>query len=69
MFAKAAAEKHEEMAVESKFSSMAKIVSNPAHYALMLRMCLGGGDSITKSSEVSDEPKEKDEKPGKESRK
>jgi len=50
MFVKACAKKNEELAVESKFEHMAKIVNNPAHYNLMLRMCLGGGDSITKSS-------------------
>jgi hypothetical protein len=54
MFARACAQNQEELAVEGKFEHMSKIVNNPAHYNLILRMCLGGGDSITKSSEVND---------------
>lgn len=48
---------------------MAKILNNKDHYNLLLKVCLAGGDSITKSSEVNDEPKEKEDKPVKQSKK
>ena len=54
MFLHASAEKHEETEVEGKFDAMAKIMSNSQHFNLILKMCVGTGDSITKSSEVSD---------------
>jgi hypothetical protein len=69
MFLRAAAKKNGEIGAESKFDAMAKIVSNPQHFNLMLRMCIGNGDSITKSAEVSEEPKEKEDRPLKEGRK
>ena len=37
---------------------MSKIVSNDKHFNLILKMCIGQGDSITKSSEVNEEVKE-----------
>ena len=42
----------------AKFTPMAKILTNKRHYELVLKMCIGNGDSITKSNEVNEEPKE-----------
>jgi hypothetical protein len=47
---------------ETKFDSLARILSNDSHFNLILKMTVGNGDSITKSAEVSEEPKEKEEK-------
>jgi len=48
--------------IETKFDGMAKILSNQDYFNLILRMSVGNGDSITKSTEVSEEPREKEEK-------
>ena len=46
---------------------MSRIMRNDKHFEMILRMCIGNGDSITKSSEVNEEKEEKRE-PVKESR-
>lgn len=40
--------------MERKFEGMSKIMNNQSHFSLILRMCIGNGDSILKSSEVSE---------------
>lgn len=45
--------------VETKFDSLARLLSNDNHFNLILKMSIGNGDSITKSSEVNEEPKQK----------
>lgn len=57
---KIAQEKDNKM--ETSFEGMANIMTNSAHFSLILKMSIGNGDSITKSIEVSEEPKEKEEK-------
>lgn len=47
---------------ESKFDPMARLLSNDSHFNLILKMVIGNGDSITKSTEVAEEPKEKDDR-------
>lgn len=48
--------------IETKFDAMAEILSNPSYFNLILKMSIGNGDSITKSTEVNEEPREKEEK-------
>ena len=48
--------------LETKFDPMAKILANDSNFNLILKIMIGNGDSITKSTEVSEEPKEKEEK-------
>jgi len=40
--------------VESRFDGMAKLLSNDSHFSIILKMAVGNGDSITKSSDVSE---------------
>lgn len=40
--------------METPFDGMANILNNNSHFNLIMRMCIGNGDSITKSSEVSE---------------
>ena len=47
--------------VESKFDSMHKILSNNSHFSLILKMCIGNGESILKSAEVIEEPRDREE--------
>ena len=54
------------MDVEGKFEGMARIMRNDKHFNLILKMCIGNGDSITKSAEVHEEPKEERIKESKE---
>ena len=60
MFLKTCAQKQKEESVQAelKFDSMSKIVGNERHFNLILKMCIGQGDSITKSSEVNEDVKE-----------
>ena len=37
---------------------MGKILTNDKHYSLILKMCIGQGDSITKNSEVNEDVKD-----------
>ena len=39
--------------IENSFDGMANIMTNQSHFSLILKMCIGNGDSITKSTEVS----------------
>jgi hypothetical protein len=41
---------------------MGRLLANDSHFNLILKMSIGNGDSITKSSEVAEEPKDRDEK-------
>jgi hypothetical protein len=41
---------------------MAKILGNEAYFQSILKVCIGNGDSITKSAEVNEEPREKEGK-------
>jgi hypothetical protein len=41
---------------------MKKIMNNESHFSLILKLCIAGGDSILKRSEVSEEPKEKEDR-------
>ena len=54
MHLRRSAKKHigEDM-VENSFDGMAKILSNDSHFSIILKMVVGNGDSITKSSDVS----------------
>ena len=45
------------MEEEGKFDAMSQLLANKKHYELVLKMCIGNGDSIMKSSEVHEEPK------------
>ncbi|MFM7856384.1 MAG: hypothetical protein ACKO96_31810, partial [Flammeovirgaceae bacterium] len=38
------------MNAETPFDGMAGIMNNSAHFSLILKMCIGNGDSITKST-------------------
>jgi hypothetical protein len=39
---------------ETKFDSMARLLSNDSHFNLILKVAIGNGDSITKSTEVAE---------------
>lgn len=40
--------------IETAFDGMANIMTNSSHFSLILKMSIGNGDSITKSTEVSE---------------
>jgi hypothetical protein len=40
----------ESIHAETAFDGMAGIMNNSAHFSLILKMCIGNGDSITKST-------------------
>lgn len=55
MHLRRAAKKHiGENMIENNFDGMAKLLSNDSHFSIILKMAVGNGDSITKSSDVSE---------------